>query len=338
MDTAALLKCTREGRAYEELAVAACKNDEIDCMAQAISMAVQRGGSDSAFAHVLFYGCQAAVIHNSVTVLRYLLDRGARIQDMTICCDHTTSVPILEILLAHGWDINTRKMTGASPYDGATQPLLWHVITDPRMVAWCFKHGASVIPKGQSSLKDGTTITDAEDISTYENNVLSCPPILEEVAVIGDIELFKLLRDRGAPLGWRPLHRVVRSAALWSPYHHVPENLEKGQVLQGGSHFARQMTMIRFLIDEVGIDINAADQPKGKRLLNQFGTPLCYVASTVVPELDMTKITRFLLDRGAETGSALDMAMDYDNDQVIEVIRERQERQRQRNERGCIVQ
>lgn len=54
--------------------------------------------------------------------------------------DTLPSREILELLIEHGWDINSR----GSSLSGI--PLLWYVVEDPDLVKWCLDHGAELDP------------------------------------------------------------------------------------------------------------------------------------------------------------------------------------------------
>lgn len=349
---------------YLALVEAACEHNEVPYMARAISVAEQLDESDAAHLRVLSYGCQSAIKYHSLVVLTYLLDQGAIIKDMPICCSRNTSKPILEFLLEYGWDINTRKLrTGVSREHlgpDELQPFLWHVAPNREMVVWCLEHGASVIPKDQEPLKNDFEIMTLEHRDICQDALIDCPPILERVACSGHVDTFKLLKDKGAPLGWRTLHRAVWRAALESLYKGTRlKNLEKEVHIAKERRFERQMAMVRFLKDELGIDVNAPDQPKGRILPGHqgrpphLGTPLCYVTELSEPETeqDMTEIITFLLDREADPNPALAIAKYYQDQSVgyyqdqghdpshfVEVHNIWQARQRHRARTRCCIQ
>lgn len=100
------------------------------------------------------------------------------------------------------------------------------------------------------------------------------PPILEMVAIRGTISTFELLRSRGAQLGPRTLHRAVDGASFG-----------------GGT----RMAMVKYLVDDVGLDVNALDTDEP--IPDHWGTPLCYAARW---HQDHEDVVRFLLERGAD--------------------------------------
>ena len=76
--------------------------------------------------------------------------------------------------------------------------------------------------------------------------------------------VFKLLLDHGAKLGRRTLHMAACSAAA------------------GGANRVeireRNMELVRYLVEEMGCDVNGMDVPDGERYGNHYGTPINYVA------------------------------------------------------------
>jgi hypothetical protein len=59
--------------------------------------------------------------------------------------------------------------------------------------------------------------------------------------------------------------------------------------------------MVRYLVEEVGLDVNALDQLEGSMLHsdNYWGTPLCYVAQSN-PNFDCSAVLKYLLEKGAD--------------------------------------
>jgi hypothetical protein len=108
---------------------------------------------------------------------------------------------------------------------------MW-LVTDVEMVKWYLDHGASVHPRDQEPIKDDA-ITDSQR---------GCQQILEEDAAWGSIETFELLRSKGTPLGWRPLHLAVETATYFRPSY-----------LDDDENHASRMDMVRHLIDVVGL-------------------------------------------------------------------------------------
>ena len=179
-------------------------------------------------------------------MLSYLLDRGADVGTLSasdIIPTHDDSVKpsheVLEILIAHGWDVNTQGPRHTS------WPLLWQVVRYPEVVTWCLNHGASVdIPDDPPRVNtDGT----------YSRTDLPRPPILGMAASSGTVETFELLRSRGAPLDPRTLHLAVERAAL-----HAPRGAS-----DRSAPYTRRMVMVRHLVDVAELDVNAVERQIG---------------------------------------------------------------------------
>ena len=69
------------------------------------------------------------------------------------------------------------------------------------------------------------------------------------------------------------------------------------------------MAMVRHLLDVVGLDVNAPDQPLGSEVLPRHsGTPICYIPDSTMLVRDTRELTWLLLDRGADPTPALEIA------------------------------
>lgn len=260
------------------LAHHACRFDDTTMLDEAISMSLA-ADLDSLYGVVR----QLATRDNATAILHNLIDRGVSIVPRFPPDALSASKQTLELFLAHGWDINARAET-----PDAAQPFMWFVVHDEDMIKWCLEHGASVHPRGQEPLSD-RYITVSQ---------LRCEQILEKVAARGTVATFELLHSKGAPLGWRPLHLAVEAATFGRP----------GEEGDAERHNER-MAMVRHLLDVVGLDVNAPDQPvRTKVLPMRVGTPICYIPSSAMPGVDTRDLTWLLLDRGADPTPALEIA------------------------------
>ena len=130
-------------------------------------------------------------------------------------------------------------------------------------------------------LSRGAVAADPPDLDSFNT-----PPILERVASSGSVSTFKILRDLGAQITRRVLHRAVQSAAY-------AENREM---------FEERMTMVKFLVEDAGCDVNAMDVAQGQQLPNHWGTPAAYAMQYAQPNSDragqVVELIGYLLEVG----------------------------------------
>ena len=160
---------------------AACRADHVPFVSHCISLA-QRADSTVNVQEVLQEGLKRATNHAAIKCLHYVLELGADNHQLSphwLVSTEGTSASmrkVLEILVAHGYDFNS---------DGGGLPVLWHVgVGDYDFLKWCLAQGANVNP---------TDKTPPGVRSQRE-------PLLETAAIAGDIDIFELLRSKGAPL------------------------------------------------------------------------------------------------------------------------------------------
>ena len=188
-----------------KMSIQACDSDDPAAMEQAISLASQPG-LRVAPDKILTDGLKRAARRSALGVMRYLLDHGAdvnalRANDlMTLETSKPPSHELLELLVAHGWDVNPRPGLNSTE-----TPLLWLVVDDIDLVRWCLDHGARVdVPDPPTVNPNGTT--------SYSHRPR--PTILGAAAAAGNVETFELLRSKGAPLDRRTLHLAVENTRL----------------------------------------------------------------------------------------------------------------------------
>jgi hypothetical protein len=274
----------------EHLAKTACERDDTSLIEQAFSNCSEKGNLQ----YLLYISCRGAIQNNSENVLKNLVEKqGLDVRRLppTFVAGEGLSTAILEFLLAHGWDLNFRHTSESG--DGDAMPFMWHIVGDADLVAWCLGHGANLTPIRQGPLVKCEITKDQ----------YSCEQLLERAAAHASVATFELLRSRGAPLGWRPLHRAVFAAAFALDAARRSEEKKAegggGETDEARKAVVERMDMVRHLIDVVGIDVNALDHPVGKKSQDRMGTPIVYVAY-----LDCFHHTReltwLLLDRGAD--------------------------------------
>ena len=189
---------------------------------------------------LLSWSLSRAVYHGQPDVVQYLLEQeGASLDSLSpIIVAASPSIPLFQILVDHGWDINqSQPDRGAGP----GKCLLQLVCDDESLVRWCLDHGALVQDRHTDPYR--------------------CPPLLEIVAGVGTVSTFSLLHSRAAQLGPRTLHRAVGSAAASS---------------DDSERLIIRMAMVKYLVDDLGLDVNALDTES--QVPNHWGTPLCYAA------------------------------------------------------------
>jgi hypothetical protein len=290
------------------LVATACEKDDTTLVDQAFLKASQVDGVNEQ--KLLNEFCALAVEKNATNTLVHLIKRGAKVTSLTssqIAWRSPRTKPILEILFAHGWDINARD---GPAHVSPPEPFMWSVVEDIELVTWCLEHGASVFPRDQEPLrKDKITMSQ-----------LRCQQVLEKAASSATVATFELLRSKGAPLGWRPLHFAIESTTLYQADRGEEANRgeeEDKKAKENPRNYEERMAMVRHLVDVVGIDVNAPDQPPGKGLGGYWGTPICYIAKSYGLDTDTRELVWFLLDRGADPTPGLDTAKFTKHDKFI---------------------
>ncbi|KAF9772336.1 hypothetical protein IL306_009969 [Fusarium sp. DS 682] len=218
------------------------------------------------------------VRHGSIDLVRYLLERErapiVSLSPLTVAANPSTA--LLELLLAHGWDLNKAEAEGSL----RGHKLIDLVCHDHQLVCWLVEHDARV--------------TDGE-IDGYE--IFPQPaPLLETCAVRGSVATFQFLQSKGALLGRRTLHRAAGEAAALGtdPFTECQEVHD--ELLGDDARATRERAeMLVFLADEMKLDINAMDSTVPDRA-NHWGTPLCYAA---VKEKGAC-VVKWLLEKGAQ--------------------------------------
>lgn len=301
----------------------ACRADDLSLMAQALAEAA-KPESRTTVQRALQSGLRTALRRNALKVLSYLFDNGADVSQVSpgwLFDDDDLlakpSLEALEMLLAHGWDIDSRP----SRIDW---PLLWSVVRYHDLVEWCLDHGASVYLPGDTPPRDARGIGQVPRIT-----------LLEAAAKSGLVPTFKLLREKGAPFHVGVLHIAVEQAIYLAPPYNGSADPSTSNVW-----FNERMDMIRYLVDEVGIDVNTNWWRPGQA----GATPMDRVAYRSGDSMDVRELVWFLLDRGADLNHAsvskdnyfgdtsylspLEMAQTGRRKRCLEAIQQWQERQR----------
>ena len=229
-----------------------------------------------------------AVFKGSVALTAYLITTEHapvdKLTPLTLAIE--PSVELLDVVVSAGWNLNQRNPDRGA---GKGHRLIDLVAGNECLVKWCLEHG--------SQISDG-----AED-----EDPLKYPPLTESVAALGTVSIFKLLRANDARIGRRTLHRAAKSAATCD-----------------AADKAERMAMVKFLVEEEGLDVNKIDTDR--QLPNHWGTPVAYAAKGKGGE----DVVRYLLAKGADprvmdcwgNHNALSLAEFYGNKDVARVLRE----------------
>ena len=125
---------------------------------------------------------------------------------------------------------------------------IYQLSSSHHLVQWCLDHGAQV---------------SYPDVEPYT-------PLLEYVARSSssseNLATFKLLLAHGAKLGRRTLHLAAAAAGAGG-------NKDESEERSEG-----KMALVRFLVEELGCDVNGMDVGEGEKFGNHYGTPINYVA------------------------------------------------------------
>ncbi|KAF2794260.1 hypothetical protein K505DRAFT_417244 [Melanomma pulvis-pyrius CBS 109.77] len=254
-----------------ELISTAIREDSVSKLKPALDLA--RSSSRPTYPAIVGQALRAAVEINALSVLAHLLENEhAQTSDLSIFqISKNRSLPVLEVLLAHGWDINARDEE-----DG--KRLIDWSCTDEVRTRWLVKHGARV---------DGGEFE-------FEGLKPRPPPLLETCARVGSLSMFIFLQSQGAKLGGRTLHHAASAGAFVGadPGNFFPNRaiMEDEKVFKARKNVE---DILRYLVDELDLDINAIDTdvPRG---LEFCGTPLNYAAK----EKRGSGVVKWLLGKG----------------------------------------
>lgn len=272
----------------------------MSCIYEGLTPAQQ--ASISSDVNGLGFALIEALCRKSATVVAWLLENGATYHldqlDSSLVCGEGTTIEIVEILLMHGWDINSR--TPGTFADAV--PLLWFIVSDAEFVHWALDHGAETVPKGRDVSTDDAQAT---------RDRIHCRPLLEYAAAGATVEIFDLLQARGAVLGPSCLHRAVQSASESSNQERQsrdrsqrsPTSTSRAPSTQS---FGERMAMVRHLVNDLRLNVNAYDDDPPFPMIR--GTPLEFLAGPYSPEPVARELLWFLLDSAADPAPAIAQA------------------------------
>ncbi|OTA98040.1 hypothetical protein M426DRAFT_326297 [Hypoxylon sp. CI-4A] len=218
---------------------------------------------------------------HSIPLIEYMLEHEnvSVVAVKPVLLFQWASKPLIESLLAHGWDINTQD----SP-----------AFNGNRLINYLIKarYGKEDLPRWLVEEK-GATIDDTESDSS-DGDSARRPPLLETCAAFGTVSTFKFIEQKGAHASQRMLHVAVEIAA--SNGADPDKDTSTDDVHTNAK--SRIAEMLRYLVDERQLDVNAMDidVPHLNVTNTHWGTPLCYAAryQNGVP------VVRWLMKRGAD--------------------------------------
>ncbi|KAI1371277.1 hypothetical protein F4677DRAFT_315076 [Hypoxylon crocopeplum] len=197
----------------------------------------------------------------------------------------SASIPVLDILLSHGWDVNR------SGNDGET--IIYYVLHDEALVRWLVDRGADI---------------ELGDIEYLANGrFIPRPPLLlEACAERGSFASFKILLEKGAKLSRRVLHCASHSAAESGADPASPESERwSGEGAEGFARRKERGQILRYLVEEQELDVNQMDSDIPAQM--HWGTPINYAAKA----RHGIGVVKWLLSKGADpTIKGLDSGMD----------------------------
>jgi hypothetical protein len=302
---------TSANQTSEDLLESAVVADSVPQLKEALDHA--RSTSLSTYDDFTNSALKSAVQHGAVHTTAHFFEEEnvwmANLNVLDIVAN--PSLALFEVLLEWGWDINEAGAKN-SLFKGK-RAIDW-VCAQDELVKWLVEHDA---------LLDGG---EDEHTDTLEARP---PMLLETCATQGSVETFKLLHSRGARLGRRTLHMTVSEAAQMgvNPAHPGSEQdlgeTKREEAAQRSKWMNDRGEMLRYLVDELHLDVNAMDVDQEKTM--HYGPPLNYAAR----EPNGAAVVKWLLEKGADpnvtsadgTTRAEDWARDMKADKVLEVLK-----------------
>ncbi|RSL41234.1 hypothetical protein CEP54_015886 [Fusarium duplospermum] len=259
----------------------AIEHNSISQLAEALKIAQSNPPRNSSYEKFLSSTLSACVENGKLDLVKYLLEQeSAPLTSLSPTKVWPTfSIPLVELLIAHGWDMNQQAPRGPTDRCRRLVDMACH---DQDIITWLVDHGARV------------------DGGEYDYEIFPQPaPLLETCALQGSVSTFKYLQERGARLGRRTLHLAAGAAAALGvdPKVEGDSTMDVSEPTENkeAERKRTKLEMLRFLVEEVKLDVNAMDTdiPHHARHL---GTPICYAASKTNGEA----VVRWLLEKGAD--------------------------------------
>lgn len=240
-----------------------CVENDVPQVREGLRIASVENGRSAEYVRIQTRTLNIAVGRGSLDVIEYLLeDGGVPIQAVEpSAVAQPRSMKIIQLLLNHGWNINSTEPP-QNEFSGPGKRLLHYLCDDEKLTRWLLCKGAI-----------------AKDPS---RNRMHYPPLMEEVARNGTVDVFKLLLTRG---GVQPTSRTLHCAV--QGYCEAPTR-----------KLGRQCKMLHYLVSQLRYDVNELDS-KTDVFGPGYGTPLCYAISSQGSVEFIMEAVRYLFAMGA---------------------------------------
>lgn len=282
-----------------ELVSAAINADSVSQLEAALERAADTS-SMTELDELLNSALAEAVSKGSVELTKYVIGEGAEVSTVDMFkLSSNPSIALFEVLHSHGYNFNKAYPKNAL-WKGRS--VIYKLLHDEALVNWLINHGVSV------------------DTGEEEFEMEARPPLLlETCACLGSVASFKLLKAHGAKVAPRSLHVAVgEAAAVGADPSKIDSNVDEQS--GDGKHKTNMAEMVRYLVDELHLDVNALDGNELKP--NHWGPPLNYAAK----EPNGAAVVKWLLDKGADPNTATanmrpeQLAKSVSADQVLQVL------------------
>jgi len=287
---------------------AAIEENSVPKLAQALDLF--RTKNPKRYQKVVKDTFNTALMRGHTPLIAHMLDHeDVSVSDarLAFLAEHP-SIELFEVLVSHGWDVNSTNARDGEDEENCPR-VINLVIGDYDKVKWLIDHGA--------------TVTHGVDYPNPSHFMGPQVPLLEKCTYMGSVETLKLLKEHGARFGRHPLHKAAEQAAAdGADPAAVDESAQSGKK-------AERAAMLRYLVDELGLDVNQMDEPAPYSFLSHYGTPIHYAARWPTG----AAVVKWLLEKGADPTikNTADPGMPWDAehwakvkgcDEVLKVIQE----------------
>lgn len=274
----------------------------------ALERAIDSLGSDvGASQELLDSALKSAVEKGKIAPAEYLINEGADVSTLSVLdVAHKPSIALWSALKSEGYDFD-QFADKDSIHKGRS--VIYKVTHEESLVRWLIE-------------ECGVRIDLGEEDYWHEPRP---PLLLQTCASLGSVACFKLIKERGAKVGRRTLHEAVKAAAINGCDPELSDKDTPGKKLEGATkvgaecgledlplekHKRNREEMLRYLVDELHLDVNAMDTEDekidGLRKPSSRGRPLDYAVGWE-PDEDRASnaVLRWLVKKGADPNIAL---------------------------------